>query len=357
MLLTDHNDDTLYDAFVARDPAYEGHAYVCVRTTGIFCRLTCPARRPKRENVHFERSAAACVERGFRPCKRCRPLDAPTHPVIGPLLSHLDAEPDRRWREEDLVAAGYDPSTVRRAFRRQFGMTFLQVARARRLGTAADRLARQEAVIEAQLEAGYESGSGFRDAFQRLIGTAPAAQKGRAPLGADWIETPIGPMVAISDEDRLHLLEFNDRKGLPREIERLRARTGAAIVHRRTASVSAVAAGLAAYFSGEAPLPALPIGEHGTTFERTVWRALTEIPLGETRSYGEIAVQIGRPSAVRAVARANGANQLALLLPCHRVVGADGTLTGYAGGLWRKRWLLEHERRLAGTAGIRSATQ
>ncbi|EMD82168.1 bifunctional transcriptional activator/DNA repair enzyme AdaA [Pacificimonas flava] len=355
MLLTDLDDDTLYDALMARDPAYEGHAYVCVRTTGIFCRLTCPARKPKRENIHFEHSASACVESGFRPCRRCRPLDAPTHPLIGPLLAQLDAQPGRRWREDDLVGQGYDPSTVRRAFRRQFGMTFLQVARARRLGTAASRLAREETVIEAQLDAGYDSGSGFRDAFQRLIGIAPAAQKGRAPLGADWIETPIGPMVAIGDEDRLHLLEFNDRKGLPREVERLRTRTGAAIVHRRTASVSATATGLAAYFAGEASLPALPMGDHGTAFERTVWRALTEIPFGETRSYGEIAESIGRPSAVRAVARANGANQLALLLPCHRVIGADGALTGYAGGLWRKRWLLEHERRMTGQTGARPA--
>ena len=110
--------------------------------------------------------------------------------------------------------------------------------------------------------------------------------------------------------------------------------------------VAEIAEGLRRYFAGETGLPPLPIGDHGTPFEKEVWKALTEIPLGETRSYKQIAEALGRPAATRAVARANGKNQIALLLPCHRVIGADGTLTGYAGGLWRKRWLLEHERRM-----------
>jgi AraC family transcriptional regulator of adaptative response/methylated-DNA-[protein]-cysteine methyltransferase len=349
MLLTDPDDDRLYEALLTRDPAFEGHAYVCVTTTGIFCRLTCPARKPKRENVVFETSTHACLDAGFRPCKRCRPLDAPDHPLIGPLLARLDEEPDQRWRESDLTALGFEPSTVRRAFRRQFGMTFLQVARARRLGTAAQRLAKEEAVIEAQLDAGYDSGSGFRAAFRRLTGTAPVRAKGQGVLSADWIDTPIGPMFAIADEDRLHLLEFNDRKALQAEVERLVERQGRPVVHGKTEPIRRIARDLGAYFAGEAGLPPLPIGDHGTDFEKTVWRALTEIPLGETCSYGELAASIGKPSATRAVARANGKNQIALLLPCHRVIGADGTLTGYAGGLWRKTWLLEHERRMAST--------
>ena len=346
-MLTDLDDDRLYDALVARDPSYEGQAYVCVRTTGIFCRLVCTARNPKRENVEFRPTVADCLDAGFRPCKRCRPLDAPTHPVIGPLLERLDAEPDRRWRESDLAALGFDPSTVRRAFRRQFGLTFLQVARARRLGDAAKRLAREDAVIEAQLDAGYDSGSGFREAVTRALGAAPAKLKGRGVLSAWWIETPIGQMIVIGDDARLHLLEFAERKALAAEIDRLRDEQGAAIVSGKTAPMEELERGLQAYFAGDGPLPDLPLGDHGTEFERTVWRALTEIPLGETRSYADIAARIGRPTATRAVARANGKNQLALLLPCHRVIGADGTLTGYAGGLWRKRWLLEHERRMA----------
>ncbi|MEM8826907.1 MAG: trifunctional transcriptional activator/DNA repair protein Ada/methylated-DNA--[protein]-cysteine S-methyltransferase [Pseudomonadota bacterium] len=347
MLLTAIDDDTLYDALLARDAAHEGQAWVCVTTTGIFCRLTCPARKPKRENVRFERTLQDCIDAGFRPCKRCRPLDAPRHPVIGPLLARLDEEPERRWRESDVAALGFDPSTVRKAFRRQFGMTFIQVARARRLGAVATKLQQEVPVIEAQLDAGYDSGSGFREAFVRNVGTPPARLRGAGLLYAWWIETPIGPMGAVADEDRLHILEFADREALPKEIERLKARQGKAMVMARAAPIDAIEAGLAAYFRGEAGLPPLPIGDHGTAFQQEVWRALVQIPLGETRSYLDVATAIGRPTSVRAVARANGANQLALLLPCHRVIGADGSLTGYAGGLWRKKWLLEHERRMA----------
>ncbi|MGB3723140.1 MAG: trifunctional transcriptional activator/DNA repair protein Ada/methylated-DNA--[protein]-cysteine S-methyltransferase [Pacificimonas sp.] len=347
MLLTGPSDDELYDALIARDPAHEGHAWVCVTTTGIFCRLTCPARKPLRENVVFERDIAACIDAGFRPCKRCRPLDAPDHPLIGPLLARLDEEPERRWRESDLTALGHDTSTVRRAFRQKFGMTFIQVARARRLGSVAAKLVAEEQVIAAQIDAGYESGSGFREAFRKLLGDAPERLKGRGVLSALWIETPIGPMVAIADDKRLHLLEFLKRKALPRQIERLRAVHGKAIVLARNDVNSRIEAALRRYFAGEAPLQMPEIGDHGTAFQKSVWAELVRIPLGETRSYRDLAEALGNPGAVRAVARANGANQLALLLPCHRVIGADGSLTGYAGGLWRKKWLLEHERRMA----------
>lgn len=349
MLLTTPTDDALYQALLTSDPAFEGLAWVCVKTTGIFCRLTCSARKPKRENVEFRHALKDCVDEGYRPCKRCRPLDTGRHPVIGKLLAAMDAAPERRWREADVEALDLDPSTVRRAFRRHYGMTFLQVARARRLGRAAEALAGDDSVIGAQIESGFESGSGFRDAFHRLIGTAPAVAKGRSQLAADWIETPIGPMIAVADESRLHLLEFNDRKALAAEIERLQKRQARGIAHRRTPPIDTVEAGLTRYFAGEAPLPEIDFGDHGTAFEREVWQALRAIPLGETRSYGQLAEALGRPGAGRAVARANGANQLALLLPCHRVIGADGSLTGYAGGLWRKRWLLEHERRMAMT--------
>ncbi|MBV7257670.1 bifunctional transcriptional activator/DNA repair protein Ada [Pacificimonas sp. WHA3] len=347
MLLTEFDDDTLYQALTDRDPAFEGKAWVCVTSTGIFCRLTCPARNPLRKNVIFETSLQACVDSGFRPCKRCRPLDAPDHPVIGPLLRMLDSEPQRRWREDDVVELGLDPSTIRRVFRRHFGMTFLQVARARRLGSAAGKLAAEEKVIDAQLDAGYESGSGFRAAIKKILGTPPTRFRGQGVLSADWIETPIGPMLAIADEHVLHLLEFNDRKTLPAEIERLRERQGKPVIMARTEPHKRIAECLADYFAGTAGLPPLPVGDHGTAFQKSVWAELVRIPLGETRSYAGLAKALGNTGAVRAVARANGANQLALLFPCHRVIGSDGSLTGYAGGLWRKKWLLQHEQRMA----------
>ncbi|KQM63430.1 6-O-methylguanine DNA methyltransferase [Sphingomonas sp. Leaf17] len=341
-------DDILYAALLARDPAYDGHAFVGVTTTGIFCRLSCPARKPLFENTRYFDSVAACYTAGFRPCLRCRPVAqvGAREPVVAMLMARLDAEPDRVWSEEDLIALDLDPSTVRRAFRRHIGTTFLDLARLRRAGRGVDRIAGGASVIDAQIEAGYDSGSGFRDAVIRLIGDAPAALRGTPLLTADWIETPLGAMLAIADATHLHLLEFFDRKALPEGLARLRQRTGAAIVFGRTPPIDRIAAELSTYFDGTDARFTGPIAAHAAAdFTASVWTALQTIPPGETRSYSALATTIGRPSAVRALARANGANQLAIVIPCHRVIGADGTLTGYAGGLWRKRWLIEHERR------------
>ncbi|MBF3272498.1 methylphosphotriester-DNA--protein-cysteine methyltransferase family protein, partial [Pseudomonas aeruginosa] len=165
------DDDTLYAALLARDPAYDGFAFVGVKSTGVFCRLTCPARKPKRENTLFFDSIKGCVEAGFRPCLRCRPLErlGTQGPLVSDLLQRLGRQPQRRWFEDDLAALGYDPSTVRRAFKREFGVTFLEMARLRRLGQVAERLSSGARVIDAQLDASFDSDSGFRSAFARLL--------------------------------------------------------------------------------------------------------------------------------------------------------------------------------------------
>lgn len=346
MLHTNPSDDQLYDALVRRDPAFDGRAYVGVTTTGIFCRLTCPARKPKRTNSRFFASVADCLEAGFRPCKRCRPLSAAgeADPVVETLTRALDANPARRWTEQDLIAAGLDPSTVRRAFKRHFGVTFLEMARLRRLQAGAGRLAEGGRVIDAQLEAGFESASGFREAFARLLGRPPAEMIGGAELAADWLGTPLGPMIAVADGAALRMLEFADRRELPAELAKLR-RTGGEIAIGRRPAIDRIESELDDYFSCGATVFQTPIEPTGGEFARRVWRALREIPPGRTRSYGELAEAIGRPGASRAVARANASNSLAIVIPCHRVVGADGSLAGYAGGVWRKRWLLDHERR------------
>ncbi len=342
------SDDVLYDALIARSPDYEGSAYVCVRTTGIFCRLTCPARKPKRENTFFAESAGACINAGFRPCQRCRPLEGlgGKDETVEALMRALDAEPERRWSEEDLVRLGHDPSTVRRAFRRHLGITFLDLARQRRLGAAARHLAAGGRVIDAQLEASYGSASGFRAAFARLIGDAPVTAQGREILYADWMETPLGPMVAVGDKTHLHLLEFHDRKALPTEMDDLKRKTRSAVIAGRTAPIEQIDAELKAYFDGENGDFKTPLSLDGSAFERAVWEKLLEIPLGETRSYGDIAREVDTLLAVRAVARANGSNRIAIVIPCHRCIGSDGSLTGYGGGLWRKQWLLRHEGKM-----------
>lgn len=349
MLLSLPDHETLYAALIARDPAYDGHAFVCVKTTGVFCRLTCPARKPKSENTRFFDSIRECMEAGFRPCLRCKPLDraGEREPLVAMLMDRLEQDADRIWSQDDLMAMNLDPSTVRRAFKRHIGMTFLDLARLRQAGRGIEQLASGSRVIDAQLEAGFDSGSGFREAVIRLVGDCPAALKGRDLLKADWIETPIGTMIAVADAHTLHLLEFFDRKALPTELSRLRETTRSSIAFGRFPPIDRIQAELEAYFDGRSAVFATPLALHGSTFSRKVWNALKAIPVGETQPYSKIAAAIDQPSAVRAVARANGANQIAIVIPCHRVIGLDGKLTGYGGGLWRKKWLIEHERRLS----------
>ncbi len=343
------DDETLYQALLARDPKFEGRAYVAVRTTGIFCRLTCPARNPKPENCQFFETVAACLEAGFRPCKRCKPLNkiAKADPLVSDLVEALQADPGRRWMEKDLVDRGYDPSTVRRAFKRHFGMTFLDMARLSRVRSGAATIARGGRVIDAQLDAGFNSGSGFRAAFARILGQSPSKFTGKEPLKADWIETPIGPMIAVADRHALQLLEFFERRALPRELAAMQKNCGCAIGVGRLPPIDQIEAELGAFFAGRSATFRTALAPGGSAFSKAVWQELRRIPPGETRSYSQVAAAVGRPSAVRAVARANGANQIALVIPCHRVIGADGSLTGYGGGLWRKQWLIEHESKLA----------
>ncbi|WP_368661454.1 bifunctional transcriptional activator/DNA repair enzyme AdaA [Paracoccus sp. (in: a-proteobacteria)] len=185
--------DTLYHALLARDPAFEGRALVGVTSTGVFCRLTCPARKPRPENCRWFRTAAQAAAAGFRPCRRCHPgqPQAAGDPLVAGLVARLNADPARRWSEADLTAAGLDPSTVRRAFHRHFGQTFLQYARTLRLRAGIRAITKGSRMIDAQLDAGFDSASGFRQAFARLFGHPPHVLRGSADLRADWIDTPL----------------------------------------------------------------------------------------------------------------------------------------------------------------------
>lgn len=338
------DDETLYSALLASDPAYDGRALVGVTSTGIFCRLTCPARKPKRQNCRFFKTATACLEAGFRPCRRCHPMAAGgAGPQVRRLLALLEEDPEKRWSEADLTAMNYEVSTLRRAFKRLFGMTFLELARQRRLGMGLKALAGGARVIDAQLQAGFSSPAAFREAFTRLMGVAPGRLDPDARIKADWIDTELGAMLALADKNTLHLLEFADRAALPRALKRLAARQGA-LGLGCTPPIAQLRRELESYFSGTSATFSVPLAQSGTSFQHMVWDALCRIPAGITASYSEVARIIGQPTASRAVARANGANQIAILVPCHRVIGADGSLTGYGGGLWRKERLLEMER-------------
>jgi len=349
MLFTLPDDNALYDALLTRDPQYDGRAFVCVRSTGIFCRLTCPARKPKFENCQFYDTALKCVEAGFRPCKRCKPVGAEgdDEPIIQELMGALEKDPEYRWTEGAIQRRGFDPSTVRRVFKRHFGTTFLAIARQARLRASFTTLQEGGRIIDAQLDAGFSSPSAFRVAFAKLLGVAPAKLARDALLRADWIGTPLGEMVVVSDTNHLHLLEFADRKALPTELKKLQAMANGGIGLGRFAPTDQIEEELGRFFRAESEDFETPIAMHGSDFTKSVWRALRSIRAGETKSYSELAADIGKPSATRAVARANGANQIAIVIPCHRVIGADGSLTGYGGGLWRKQKLIEIEQQFA----------
>lgn len=338
--------EVMYRALAARDPAFDGIFYVAVKTTRIFCRSVCQARTPKRQNVEFFARSRDALYAGYRPCLRCRPLDqgrAPS-PVVEKLLAAVEANASARLREADLVRMGIDPSSARRSFQRYCGMSFHAYHRARRMGLALTGIREGKSMIDLQLDHGFESGSGFREAFTRVFGTAPSQARELDCLYARWFETPLGPLLALANDNGLHLLEFVDRRGLERELQALRRRVRHHVVPGAHRYLDQIGDELAAYFAGDSLRFTTPVRLDGSPFQCEVWEALRAIPPGATRSYAEVAATIGRNSAVRAVGRANGDNKLAIIVPCHRVIGADGTLTGYGGGLWRKAWLLEHER-------------
>lgn len=339
-------------AFQDRDAAYDGIFLTGVRTTGVFCRPTCSARKPKPENVEFFASAPDALFAGYRPCRRCRPIRPRGKPPswLEPILDEIEQDPSKRIRDADLRERGLAPETVRRWFQREHGMTFHAYQRARRMGSALDALRRGERVTGTAFDTGFESLSGFNTAFAKFAGASPGKSRDAEPVSVRRILSPLGPLVVAATESALVMLEFADRRMLEHQIDTLARRLGGVAIPRTNAVLDQTENELNRYFSGRLREFTMPLHAPGTPFQESVWQILRTIPYGTTRTYGEQARLIGRPTATRAVARANGDNRIAIIIPCHRVVGADGKLTGYGGGLWRKKHLLELERRVAGTA-------
>jgi AraC family transcriptional regulator of adaptative response/methylated-DNA-[protein]-cysteine methyltransferase len=333
-------------AFLGRDRSYDGLFLTAVRTTGIFCRPSCGARKPRPGNVEFYGSTREALLAGYRPCRRCRPMEpaGQTPPWLRELLSEIDADPSRRWTEQDLRDRGLGPGRVRRWFQSNYGMTFHAYSRARRMGLALGRIRQGSDITTAAFDHGYESLSGFRDAFKHVLGLTPGRTAAAETVTVNRVLTPLGPMLAGVTEQGLCLLEFMDRRMLERQLRTLQSRLQATIVPGNHALIDRASEEIAAYFRSELREFTVPLVTPGTEFQKSVWQRLRSIPYGETVSYGALAHDLGHPGGARAVARANGDNRLAIVIPCHRVIGADGRLTGYGGGLWRKRRLLEHEQ-------------
>ena len=278
---------------------------------------------------------------GFRACKICKPLG--DH-ALAALVNKMKSDPERIWREKDFIDEGFEPRTLRRQVEALYGIKLSELTRGIRIKSAMEDLERGQKVVDGQLAAGFSSAQGFRDAFLAIIGLRPSDFRENARFLVSWLETPIGDMIAIADDEALQVLEFTDRKKLSEELKRFHQNVDGDLGFGRTKIHEQTERELSEFFAGNRARFDVPIVLHGEGFTKAVWQALREIPAGQTRSYAELAASIGKPKAFRAVANANARNQIAIIVPCHRVIGADGKLAGYAGGVWRKEKLLEIEK-------------
>jgi len=260
------------------------------------------------------------------------------------LLNAVTADPEVRWTDAQLQEHGIEPLKLRRWFKQHFGMTFHAWLRTRRLGVALGGIKQGESIDNAAFDSGYESLSGFREAFQKSFHITPGRAAQSEALLFTRLTTPLGPMIAMAERRGLVLLEFLDRPALTREIEELQQRYGYAVAPGHNGHLEQIERELAEYFAGQRTTFDVPLHVPGTPFATQVWAELAQIPYGQTSTYGAIAARLGKPGASRAVGLANGQNRLSIVLPCHRVIGADGSLTGYGGGQPRKAFLLRLER-------------
>ncbi len=342
--------ETMLQAMQANDPGFDGVFFTAVKTTGIFCLPSCTARTPNSTNVDFYGQARDALAAGFRPCKRCKPLHsgASDPEWLPSLMAAVDADPARRWHDYDIagdaLGLGIDPATVRRWFIVNHGMTFHAYTRLRRLGVALRQIQAGTPVSTAIVDSGYESESGFREAFSQVFGSPPTAVDRESCIWINRVNTPLGSMIMGVSDNGLSLLEFAERRMLDTQLKRLRLELGRVFLPGEHPLMSQVQTQLNAYFDGHLQEFSIPLQASGTAFQESVWQVLLKIPYGQMLSYADVAHQIGQANAVRAVGKANGDNRMAIIVPCHRVVGSDGKLTGYGGGLWRKKFLLSLEQ-------------
>lgn len=331
-------------ALYGRDASFDQIFFVGVTTTNVFCRPSCPARKPLPENVRFFAAPPDALAAGFRPCKRCRPLDRPGAPQwVRALIEEIETEPQRRITAAQLRERGIEPATARRAFLKHFGLTFHAYARLRRLGGALSQIRKGSPIDDVVFDSGFESHSGFRSAFQKTFGNSPGRSAAKATIVTRMYESPLGPMLAGATSSGICLLEFTDRRMLELQLRIVRKRFSATVVPGSNDHLLQACAELDEYFAGTRRTFDVAVIAPGSPFQEKVWASLRDVPYGETRSYEQLATAIGQPSAVRAVAQANGFNRIAIVIPCHRIINKGGKLGGYGGGVWRKQRLLELE--------------
>jgi AraC family transcriptional regulator of adaptative response/methylated-DNA-[protein]-cysteine methyltransferase len=342
-------DDARYEAIRARDPRAEGRFYYSVATTGVYCRPTCAARPALRENVAFHASPDEAERAGFRPCKRCRPREASQRERHAQLVEAaralLDAAEEPVRLGELAARAGLSPYHFHRVFKRHVGMTPQEYASAGRLQRFGEAVREGASVTTAIHEAGYSSSSRFYEASSGALGMAPAKLR----QGGDGLamrvalrSSSLGPVLIAATERGVCAICFADEQAALEP--ELRARFPRARLQPSDPALDRLATQVVRLIDGAGIGADLPLDLVGTAFQQRVWRALRAIPAGTTTTYGALAKTIGAPRAVRAVGTACGANPVAVVVPCHRVVRGDGALGGYRWGLRRKKTLLARER-------------
>ena len=336
----------MYKALVDKDVSYEGTFIAAVKTTGIFCRPTCTARKPKKENVEFYSTTKEAILKGYRPCKVCNPLEklGETPNYIKNILKELNDNPSLKFKDWDLTQQGVEPSKIRRWFLKNHGITFQAYQRMYRMNSAFKKIQNGEPVTSVAFDTGYESLSGFTDSFKSIFGVSPSNSKDKQIINITRLETPLGTMFACAAEQGICLLEFTDRKMLETELKSLAKQLNANIIQGANKHFDLLRRQLDEYFEGKRKEFTIQLFTPGTEFQQSVWKVLQTIPYGSTYSYKQQAIALKKPDAFRAVANANGMNRISIIIPCHRVIGEDGNLIGYGGGLWRKKWLLDLEK-------------
>ena len=338
--------EVFYKAFLKKDSSFEGVFVVGVKTTGIFCRPTCSAK-PKLENVEFFSSAKEALNNGYRPCKVCKPLEKLGNPPSGIklLLKYMEENPAVKIKDVELIEMGLEPNQVRRWFLKNYKLTFHAYQRMYRANNAFQNIKMDQSVTDAAYDSGYNSLSGFNSMFKNIIGASPQKSKNKQIVNMTHIETDLGLMVAAATDKGICMFEFADYKLLDLELRQLADSFNVSLVHGDNPHFNTLREQLDQYFAGERKDFDIPLDLVGTEFQKKVWLSLLQIPYGCTTTYAKQAELLGKPSAVRAVANANGKNKISIILPCHRVIGTDGALTGYGGGMWRKKKLLEFEKK------------
>lgn len=347
MKITDNTQcDIWYQALLNRAEEFTGVFFVGVKTTGVFCISVCRARKPKRENVEFYTDFKSALDAGFRPCKVCRPTEnASSAPdFIELALKLVREQPKERISDTELRQNGISPERVRRWFLQNHGITFQAFQRMQRVNVALQELKTGRSTTDVAFDNGYGSLSGFGYTCKKLTGSSPGTRK--EIILIHRFTTPLGPMFVCATERGVCLLEFVDRRALETEFRDLQHLFRANIIAGENAHTRQAEKEMGEYFAGQRQSFDVALDTPGSEFQRRVWEGLQDIPFGDTAHYQALATEIGKPTAVRAVASANGANRVAIVIPCHRIIGKDGSMTGYGGGIARKAWLISHEEKM-----------